>query len=162
MDAFLLLIGVAFAGSANAQQRAPSAGAMALAKELVELNGAAKMFDPLVSGVIERHKELLIQTNPNLSRDLNEAAQKLHAEMAPRRSEMQNEVVKVYAQHFTEQELKDAVAFYKSPLGRKLISEEPKVNADSIRQADQWASKFAEQIIARLRAELKKKGHNPI
>ena len=32
----------------------------------------------------------------------------------------------VYANEFSEQELKDLVAFYKSPLGQKLLLAEPK------------------------------------
>ena len=39
---------------------------------------------------------------------------------------MQQELTRIYAAHFTEQELKDALAFFKTPLGKKLISEEPK------------------------------------
>ncbi len=157
------IVGLVFAGAANAQaQRPPSATALAIAKELIELKGATKIYDPIISGVIEYHKNLLIQTNPNLVRDLNEVAQKLRTEMAPRRTELQNEVVKVYAQHFTEQELKDALAFYKTPLGKKLITEEPKVLEDSMKRADQWSSKFAEEVVAKMRAEMKKKGHNVI
>ena len=37
------------------------------------------------------------------------------------------EAAKLYAARFTEQELKDMVAFYKSPLGKKMIAQEPQV-----------------------------------
>ena len=162
MCAAAIIGGVAFASTANAQQRPPSASALALAKELIEIKGATKVYDPVVTGVIEYHKNLLIQSNPNLSKDLNEVAQKLHAEMAPRRAELQLEVVRIYAQHFTEQELKDVLAFYKTPVGRKLVTEEPKVLEDTMKRADQWSAKFAEEIMAKMRAEMKKKGHNVI
>ena len=158
----VVIVSAAFAGTASAQQKPPSAAAIALAKELIEIKGATKIYDPVVSGVIEYHKNLLLQSNPNLGKDLNEVAQKLHAEMAPRRAELQLEVVKIYAQHFTEQELKDALAFYKTPLGKKLVTEEPKVLDDSMKRADQWSAKFAEEIVVKMRAEMKKKGHNVI
>ena len=70
-----------------------------------------------------------------------------------------NEVAKLYAIRFTEQELKDALAFYKSPLGRKLLEQEPNLLDQSMRNAQTWADKFSEEVIAKMRAEMKKRGH---
>ena len=58
--------------------------------------------------------------------------------------------------------LKEAVAFYKSPLGKKLLVEEPKVAEASMKAADEWSQKFAGEVAAKMRAELRKKGLNPI
>ena len=70
-----------------------------------------------------------------------------------------NEVAKLYAIRFTEQELKDALAFYKSPLGRKLLEQEPNLLDQSMKNAQTWADKFSEEVIAKMRAEMKKRGH---
>ena len=75
---------------------------------------------------------------------------------------MEQQIVRVYAQYFTEQELKDAVAFYRTPLGKKLISEEPKALDESMKVANEWSNKLAEEVIAKMRAEMKKKGHDLI
>ena len=56
---------------------------------------------------------------------------------------------RIYASHFTEQELKDALAFYKSPLGKKLIAEEPKALEETINAADDWSRKFAAEVDAK-------------
>ncbi len=154
-------LGVCFAGAAHAQQQ-PSATSLILARELVEAKGAMRLFTPVISGVIEYHRSLFTQTNPNLGRELNEVAQKIHAELAARRVELEQQIVRVYAQYFTEQELKEAVAFYKTPLGKKLISEEPRALDESMKVANEWSGKFAEEVIARMRAEMKKKGHDLI
>src|SRR5215470_18153991 len=106
----MLALGLAFAlciATADAQQPSPSA--IATAKEVITAKGAAALYSPLVSGVIERTKLILLQTNPMLGKDLNEVAAKLHADYAPRSAEILNEVAKVYASRFTEQELKDAL-----------------------------------------------------
>src|SRR5438876_4873479 len=122
----LLALGLTLTvGIAAAAAQQPSATAVATAKEVITAKGADGLYSPLVSGVIERTKTVLLQTNPMLSKDLNEVAAKLHAELAPRSAEILNEVAKLYASRFTEQELKDALAFYKSTLGRKLLTEEP-------------------------------------
>ena len=47
-------------------------------------------------------------------------------QLAGREKEIGDGMAQVYASEFTEQELKDLVAFYKSPLGQKLLTNEPK------------------------------------
>jgi hypothetical protein len=144
-------------GAVNAQQ--PSPGALAAAKELVAVKGASAVYEPLVPGVIEQAKGVFLQANPMLSKDLNEVAAKLRAEYAPRSAEVVNDVAKIYATRFTEQELKDTLAFYKSPLGRKLLVEEPTILDQSMRNAQNWANRLSEEVIIKMRAEMKKRGH---
>ena len=131
-----------WAAAANAQQ--PSATALATAKELITVKGAAAIYRPVVPGVIEQAKGVFLRTNPMLGKDLNEVAGKLRAEYAPRGAEIVNEVAKLYASRFTEQELKDTLAFYKSPLGRKLLAEEPTILDQSMRNAQTWANRLSE------------------
>ncbi|AMN41602.1 DUF2059 domain-containing protein [Rhodoplanes sp. Z2-YC6860] len=160
------VLAIALSGPGFAQQPAAqpkiSPTAMLLAKELVDLKGAAAAYDPLVNGVIEYHKNFFIQNNPNLAKDLDQIAQKLSADLAPRKAEMQQEITRIYASHFTEQELKDALAFYKSPLGKKLIAEEPKALEETLKAADDWSRKFAGEVDAKFRAEMQKRGKNLI
>jgi hypothetical protein len=154
----LALILAASVGSAHAQQ--PSASALATAKELITTKGAAAIFDPVVPGVIEQAKSALLRTNPMLSKDLNEVAAKLRADYALRSVEIVNDMAKLYATRFTEQELKDTLAFYKSPLGRKLLVEEPRVLDEGMRNAQTWANKLSEEVLGKIRAEMKKRGHD--
>jgi hypothetical protein len=164
------VLAIALPGLAAAQQRpaapaaqpASSPTALLLAKELIDLKGAAQAYDPLVSGVIEYHKNFFLQTNPNLARDLEQVAQKLSADLASRKVEMQQELTRIYASHFTEQELKDVLAFYRTPLGKKLIAEEPKALEESMKAADDWSRKFAVEVDAKFRAEMQKRGKNLI
>ncbi|MBM3531078.1 MAG: DUF2059 domain-containing protein [Alphaproteobacteria bacterium] len=148
--------------AAAPQKPAPSPAALLMAKEIIEMKGASTTFDPLVAGVINHHRNLLIEINPNLSRPLQEVAEKLLQELAPRRAELQQDLARVYASHFTEQELRDALAFYKTPLGRKLVTEEPKAMDSAFRRADEWSRTFAEEVVQRLRSEMQKRGHNLI
>jgi len=160
--AVTLALGLAVAlgiGAADAQQQ-PSASAIAAAKEVITAKGAATLYSPLVSGVIEKTKSVFLQINPMLGKDLNEVAAKLHAEYASRSAEIVNDVAKLYASRFTEQELKDILAFYKSPLGRKLIVEEPAILDQSMKNAQVWAENFSQEVIAKMRTEMKKRGHD--
>jgi hypothetical protein len=152
---------LALGGIALAQgPAAPSAAAIAAAKELVSLKGGATMFDPLVPGVIESAKNSLVPTNPQLQQQLNDVAAQLRKEFDPKRAEILNEVAKVYAQRFTEPELKEIVAFYKTPIGKKMSIEEPIALDQSLKVAQAWATRFSDEVLERFRAEMKKKGYN--
>ena len=52
------------------------------------------------------------------------------------------EVAKLYATHFTEAELKEMLAFYKTPVGMKLITEQPKVGDEGMRFAQTGRTSF--------------------
>ena len=54
---------------------------------------------------------------------------------------------RIYASHFTEQELKDLLAFYQTPLGQKAIAEEPKALDESMAYAGGWADNLSEEVI---------------
>jgi hypothetical protein len=145
--------------AAYAQQ--PTAAAIASGKELVAITGTTTLFDPLVAGVIEQAKLLYLQQNPGLSKDLNEIADKLRSEMAPRLSELSNEVAKLYATNFTDQELKTIIAFYQSPAGKKLLTQQPIIVDSSMKFAQTWANGLSDEVVGKMREELKKRGRAP-
>jgi hypothetical protein len=141
-------------------QSKPSAAAIATAKEIVAIKGGDTLFGALIPNVIEQGKAMFEQQNPALSKDLTTVATKLRTELGPRIEEVNDEVAKAYASHFTESELKDMLTFYKSPIGRKMIAEEPKALAQGMNFAQQWAQKFSEEVLVKYRAEMKKMGHD--
>jgi uncharacterized protein len=155
-----LLVALAFVAlqsPASAQQ--PSANSIALAKEIIALKGSAHMFDSVVPNLVDKTKVMLLQTNPSLGKELDEVAAKLRTELAPRGSELLDQMAKLYAAAFTEQELKEITTFYKSPVGKKISLAEPRILEEAFNQVDVWNDKFAEEIIAKMRAEMRKRGH---
>jgi hypothetical protein len=153
----VLIAGLAFVAGAHAQQQ-PSAAAAALATQILEMKGGIGLFDPAIEGVIAHHKSTFIQMNPNAARALGEIEIKLRTEGAAKRQEMRGEVARAYASQFTEQELRDLLAFYKTPLGKKVIDGEPKAGEEAAKRAQAWIDKYADEISAKMRAELKSKG----
>jgi uncharacterized protein len=142
--------------AAYAQQ--PPAATIASATELIKVTGATTLFNPLIAGVIEQAKSLYLQQNPGLAKDLNEIGANLRTEFSPRFSQLNDEVAKIYATRFTDQEIKDMLAFYKSPTGQKMLSEQPKVVEASIKFAQNWSNKLSDEVVVRMRDELKKRG----
>jgi hypothetical protein len=156
------LIGLAvltIGGHALAQQQ-PSPAAIATAKKIIELKGGDNIFGPIIPGVIEQGKAMFEQQNPALGKDLATVAAKLRTEFQPKLADLDDHVARIYASHFTEQELTDILKFYSTPLGKKMINEEPKAFSDGINYAREWSSKLSDEVITRMRAEMKKMGHD--
>lgn len=144
-------------GPARAQE--PSAAATALSREILELKGGLGIFDTVIDGVVEHHRRLLIQIDPNLDKDLTEVSLQLRAEYAARRGQIHIEIARAYASQFTEAELRQLAAFYKTPLGKKVIEGEPKAIDEATKRVDVWATKFADEVMDKMKADLRKKGH---
>jgi uncharacterized protein len=138
----------------------PSPTAILLAKEILELKGADKMFDPLVRGVVEKVKDQYMQTDFMWAKDFNEVAAQMEKEYEPRVNELVDISARIYASHFTEPELKSILEFYQSPLGQKVIAEEPKTVDESLAQAGEWGDNLAQEALGKMRAEMKKRGHD--
>jgi uncharacterized protein len=157
--AALLAFALVVASSLGFAQQKPTPAALKLAQEIIELKGTAVIVDPLVAGLIERIKYMHLQTNPMLSKPLEEVAAQLRKEFAKVTQELLQEMASLYASRFTEAELKQIAAFYKSPAGQKVIKEEPQILEVTMQQLKAWHDRFGEQLMARFRVEMKKRGH---
>jgi len=160
----LAAIGIARPAAAQAPPQPtlthqPSPASMLLAKQIVEIKDVKDVFQPLVRGVVLKSKQMFMQTNFMWQKDLDEVAVIVQKQYDPRLSELVDAAARIYASHFTEQELKDLLAFYQSPLGKKAIAEEPKALDESMNYAGTWADNLSLQVIDSMRAEMKKRGH---
>lgn len=142
---------------AHAQE--PSAAQVAAARELIELKKASEMFDSVIPGILEQVRGTILSTNPALSKDLDPITAAVRNEFMPRRAELLNDIAKLYARRFTEKELRETIAFYKTPAGAKMVAEEPVVLDQMISAASTWARKISDDVMNRVRAEMNKKGH---
>ena len=136
----------------------PSPAAVLLARQILDIKDASGLFRPLIRGVIIKARNTFLQTNFMWQRDLDEIAVNLERQYDPRVNELVDATARIYASHFTEQELKDLLAFYQSPVGRKAVTEEPKALDQSMVNAGKWADDFSQEVIASMRAEMKKRG----
>src|ERR1700721_2987857 len=121
-------------------------GALAAAREILTMKNVRSIYASGVPTIEQRTKDTLLQSNLNYQKDLDEGAVIVTQKMAGRENEIGEGMANVYANEFTEQELKDLVAFYKSTLGQKLLSTAPKAVKMSITIMNQWAQNFADQV----------------
>jgi hypothetical protein len=135
-----------------------SPAALAAAKEILTMKNANAMYASAVPNIVDQTKNALLQSNLNYQKDLNEVAIIVAKNLAGKEQEIGEGMAKIYANEFTEQELKDLVTFYKSPLGQKLLATEPRAIQFSMSYMNQWGQIFAQTVNEQFRAEMKKRG----
>jgi hypothetical protein len=160
-----LALGAAPAGAQQQQQppqptalKPVSPAAMDAARELLKMKNASAMYAAAVPNIVRQTKDQLLQNNLNYQKDLNEVAVIVAQKLAGREAEIGETMAKIYGNVFTEQELKDLVTFYKSPLGQKLLVNEPQAIQMSMGFMNQWAQQFAEIANGEFRGEMRKRG----
>jgi uncharacterized protein len=145
-----------------AQQPAPlkpaSPSAIAAAKDLLAVKNVNQVYAQAVPNIVQRTKDAFLANNLSYQKDLEEVAVTVAKALAGREKEIGEQMAKIYANDFTEQELKDLTAFYKSPLGQKVLAQEPKSIQTSMSYMGQWAQAFSETVANEFRNEMKKRG----
>jgi uncharacterized protein len=130
-----------------------------LAREVVVASGATRAFEGVIPSILKQSLSVFVQQNPDLTKDLTETIKGMAPDFEKRVSEIIDIVASVYATRFSEAELKDVLNFYRSASGKKLVAQLPSVLEESFIKTQEWSSKISEQIVVRLRADMKKRGH---
>jgi hypothetical protein len=147
---------------ASAQQPEPAKPAtptcMAAAREVLQMKNAGAIYANAVPNIVHQTKDQLLSTNLNYQKDLNEVEVIVAQKLAGREKEIGEGMAQIYCNIFTEQELKDLVTFYKSPLGKKLLTAEPRAIQSSMSYMTGWAQNFATTVNGEFRAEMRKRG----
>ena len=68
-----------------------------------------------------------------------------------------DEVMHIYARHFTHDDVRGMIAFYETPLGEKTIEVMPRLMQEGMQAGQRWAAEMMpgveERVMARLEAE---------
>ncbi|MFG1423698.1 DUF2059 domain-containing protein [Roseixanthobacter liquoris] len=159
---FALSLSGGFALAQQAQQLTvqPSAGQMQAARDLVNANGEARAFNGVIANLVDGAALGFLQTNPDLAPQLRDVAVALRPEFEKRQAEIIDMVAASYAQRFTEAELKEALAFYKSATGQKLVNDRPAIVQQAVQNIQAWSAQLNSDALERIRAEMKKRGYD--
>ena len=136
----------------------PSPAHLALARELITINGLSRLVDPFLPQFSAQVRRGAV-TRPELTKDLDQVLESLKPEVDQQRQAMVDTTARYYASTFSEPELKDLIAFFKTPSGQKYLQLSPKILDGLAVEAQRWAERTSEQVMARVRAEMAKRGH---
>ncbi len=69
--------------------------------------------------------------------------------------------VPIFSKYFTHTEIKQLVAFYSSPIGKKLVEETNPLTSEAIQASQQWLTDVAPEVRQHIDAALTKAGIKP-
>jgi len=126
---------------ASGQVLAATASHNAAAEKFLTLANADKLGTPVYMQVQQMFAQRFAQTKAPAAKQPVLASYQAKANAALDNAigwnKLKPKMVDLYTQTFTEQELKDLVKFYESPLGKKVLREMPKVTQQSAQLTQQ-------------------------
>lgn len=170
------LIMLACSAASSAQQTI-TPEKQALIKELLDVTDATKTVDALVNTIISQSDrmsaeatERILAEKKNLTPAMREALQRELSEKAVKNRQRFKEAFlqkinisqlladvsyPLYDKYYTESELRDLIAFYKSPTGKKLIETAPQLFAESMERTSRILLPKLEQVMTEIFEEQK-------
>jgi hypothetical protein len=112
--------------------------------KLMQVNGSAASYDLAYDQIVAQFKMM----KPNVPQ--------FNWDMAKRDVfdkeiiELQKQLIPVYLKSFTPEEVKQLIAFYTSPLGKKLVGGTTQVSKESMKVAQPWAMSLTQKLQAYL------------
>jgi len=61
--------------------------------------------------------------------------------------------IPIYEKHFTHDEIKQLLKFYKTPIGKKVIETQPVIMQECMIAGQEWGKKISEKIVKKLQEE---------
>ncbi|GEM_PF-288441 len=138
---------------------APSPSHLAAARALVIACGMSRSFSIIIPQFMDQIAQSLTQAHPEIAKDLNAVLTQLKPEFERQADEMVDIAAKIYVKQLSEQDLKAADAFFESPAGKKYVETQPAFLTEVVTAMQGWQGKISADMMARIREEMKKKGH---
>ena len=73
---------------------------------------------------------------------------------------LEEPVIAIYDANFSTDEIKQLVAFYQSPVGRKIMVQLPQLMQQSVTMGQSWGQQAGARAVERIRALAKQKGYD--
>lgn len=145
-----------FAAPARAQEISESHLRAALA--VIAAQPAFEDYNAILPRLVTEVQGRLTVQRLDLYKEISEASMAVGLELAARRADLNNDLARIWARAFTEEELLAIAAFFRSPAGSKLSRLGPQLIESSNQAAQTWAERLGEELFQRTVQELQNRG----
>ena len=128
------------------------------ARAAVAASASTTALDNILPEVGERAKQQLITNRPDEADKISAIVDEATIALAARRRDLEDEVARIYANVFSEEELKTIEEFYKTEAGQKLIRETPVIARSMDQAARVWTNGMQRDLSADVAKRLKEAG----
>ena len=126
-----------------------------LATQLVQLSGAARMFDEVLPMIADQTKNAFIRANPDMQLGIISVVDQIAVSLVSRRPELDNYLARVWASAFTNDEMEELIAFYETDTGKKFGATLPRLLAVQAAAAQEWGKSVTAEMQEKVTAELR-------
>ena len=137
---------------------APSPSHLAAARELTSMTGVLSVFDGLLPSLTSQIRQSFL-TRPELAKDLDQVLAVLKPEIEQQKEVMIEATARYYTTAFSEAELKELIAMFKTPVGQRYLRDTPRILDTVAAETERWTGRVSEFLMTRVRAEMAKRGH---
>jgi hypothetical protein len=145
----------------GAPAQTPSPEAMSAARSLVTTTKLADQYRALLPAILLGLKPSVVQDRPEIERDYDAVTAVIVDAYAPFYNQMIEGAATVYASNFTVDELRQLDAFYRLPVGQKLLDKSPTIAQQTTQIGQDIGRKAVDELRLRLTEALRQKGHKP-
>jgi hypothetical protein len=137
----------------------PTPDAMAAARSLVNTMKLADQYKALLPAILLSLKPALTQDRPEIEQDYDAMMPMIADAFTPYYTSMVDGIATVYANNFTAAELREIEAFYRQPVGQKMLEKMPAISQQALAVGQEIGRKAADDLRQRLTEALRQKGH---
>jgi uncharacterized protein len=142
-----------------ARAQAPAPDAMEAARSLVNTMKLADQYKALLPAILLGLKPALTQDRPEIERDYDAMMPMIADTFTPYYTAMVDGIAAIYASNFTADELRQIEAFYRQPVGQKMLDKLPVISQQALAVGQDIGRKAAEDLRQRLTEALRQRGH---
>lgn len=134
-------------------------------RHLLEITGASNLGDQMAADTTDQLVQLLKAANPQMPKRafdvVNREVTAVVTEQMSAPGGFLDQIVTVYGKNFTSAEIRELIAFYESPVGKKTVSTMTQVMGESMAIRQKWGQTIVPEIDRRVTDALGKEGLLP-
>lgn len=128
-------------------------------RELIEITGSLKLGEQVMNTLMPQLFEMLRKANRDIPAEAMAAIEAAATdEMRKAMPELLEPMVRLHDRHFTEQEVDALLAFYRSPVGRKVIEKMPLITQQSMAMGHAWGESVGRRLVERVGRTARERG----
>lgn len=131
-------------------------------KKLLQVTGGLKVGQAMSEAVVKQMSEAIKKARPDIPPQIFEVladeVNKTIAEEMSVKGGLIDLMVLLYHKYFTHDEIKELLAFYQTPLGKKAGSLAPVMSQEGLVIGQRWGESLGPKIAERIKARFKQEG----
>lgn len=121
---------------------------------LMEITNVERTYDQMFALSLKQQVQFLQKARPDIPRERLERFETLFLEEeALAKAQLTDALVAIYDRYFSHDDIKELIAFNRSPIGQRTLSIMPQLVQESAVAGQRWGQALSEKVRARFNAE---------